>query len=72
MKFELKACPFCGADSKANIVHVANRHTCYRVVCGKCGASGKGVKIKDKTEIYTLQKSAVDAWNRRAYEQNND
>lgn len=69
MKNELKKCPFCGADSKKNIVHLARRNDSYKVVCGMCGSTGKPIKIKGKltqNELFILQEQAVNAWNKRA------
>ena len=65
---ELKNCPFCGASAKKNVVHLVRRHDTYTVVCGKCGANGARIKIKDyATEhLLELQEQAKSAWNCRA------
>ena len=65
---ELRNCPFCGTDSKANKVHLARRHNQYKVVCSKCGACGRTIPIKGKlteNELFVLQRQAIEAWNKR-------
>ena len=59
---ELKPCPFCGnTDRRVGIRRQGNKG--YRVICGKCGASGPYAAI-DENKI-TAQSIAVKAWNRR-------
>lgn len=73
MSKDLKPCPFCGGKSKikhemsndywldvpVTIIH-------FFVKCKKCGAISKKFKISEK---YIAAEKAIEAWNRRA---NND
>lgn len=53
---ELKKCPFCGGEAKTEKYLLVY----WRVRCTKC--------FTLQTEMVTSEKSAIAAWNRRAYE----
>lgn len=53
-KQELKPCPFCGSE-KIKIVSIAKNHN--TVYCRDCGSS--------VGEFHRTEKLAVEAWNRR-------
>ncbi|MCH5304791.1 MAG: Lar family restriction alleviation protein [Ruminococcus sp.] len=62
---DLKSCPFCGcSDRRRGIRRQGNNG--YRVVCGRCGASGPYVTIKKWHDTkFVAQGQAIKAWNRR-------
>lgn len=64
-KIKLKPCPFCGCDDRrVGIRKMGNKG--YRVVCGRCGASGPYVLILSVggSKMEAQDKAKVD-WNRR-------
>ncbi len=64
-KIKLKPCPFCGCDDRrVGIRKMGNKG--YRVVCGRCGASGPYVSILSVggSKMEAQDKAKVD-WNRR-------
>lgn len=65
-EIELRLCPFCG--SKA-VIHIEDG---VRVVCTKCGAMSKCLvdSYSQGRPTGGALKSVVEAWNRRAGEQN--
>ena len=60
MMFELKPCPFCGGQQKVGVYYDGID---YVVWCKNCGAQAGGRRTGEK---------AIDAWNRREGEQNNE
>ena len=65
-EIELKPCPFCG--SKA-VIHIENG---IRVICTECGATSKCLVdgYSQGRPTGGALKAVVEAWNRRAGEQN--
>lgn len=63
---EIKKCPFCGCnDRRVGIRRMGNNG--YKVICGKCGAGGPYVAIKDFLgKKMVAQEHAKEEWNRRA------
>ena len=65
---ELKPCPFCGGDGSLNI------RISSKIVfgsCWECGARGSVIQYKgDRPMDYHLQE-AIEAWNKRAINDNN-
>lgn len=60
---ELKPCPFCRCnDRRVSVRRQGSKG--YRVICGKCGASGPYVAITGNK--IAAQSVAIEAWNRRA------
>lgn len=59
---DLKPCPFCGGDAELKTwwAGLGVRRYIHRVQCSKCRCNSGDWKIKPK---------AVEAWNRRAGEQ---
>ena len=57
---KLKPCPFCGSKSAT----VEKRNSGYQVRCCYCGARGKYIVYGSIIN----KKQAIDAWNRRAGE----
>ena len=56
-------CPFCKcADSRVSVRRQGKSG--YRVVCGRCGASGPYAKIGDRPKL-EAQAEAVRRWNSR-------
>lgn len=53
---ELKPCPFCG-----DVPMLDKGHGYYRVMC-----NNRECWILPKTDIYTKEETAYDAWNERA------
>lgn len=59
---QLKLCPFCGGEAILKISQGFNKEVISAFVyCEECGVA---------TRSYQLEKTAIGAWNRRAYEQN--
>ncbi len=58
MSEKLKSCPFCG--SKADVFeNKFEGNKIYMVACEQCGIS---------TAAYEHEQSAINDWNKRAYE----
>ena len=55
MMNKLKPCPFCGGN--ANTYHNPFTVAEHYVSCNNCNA---------KTDVYFKKKQAIEAWNRRA------
>lgn len=68
MSKELKACPFCGGRAKIydNAYHVFV-NTYVQIRCTKCGVRTMEYRGQDWDDTHML---AIEAWNRRAGEQN--
>ena len=63
---ELKPCPFCGCCDRRVNIRKQGAHA-YRVVCGRCGASGPRKVVQDWHDSkFVAQGQAANAWNRRA------
>jgi Lar family restriction alleviation protein len=63
MPDKLKPCPFCRCnDRRVSVRRQGSKG--YRVICGKCGASGPYVAITGNK--IAAQSVAIEAWNRRA------
>ena len=62
---KLKPCPFCGNnDRRVGIRRMGNKG--YKIICGKCGAGGSYVAIKDWHDNKMIaQGQAIEAWNTR-------
>lgn len=62
---KLLPCPFCGNnDRRVGIRRMGNKG--YKVICGKCGASGSYVAIKDWHDNKMIaQGQAIKLWNTR-------
>lgn len=59
---QLKLCPFCAGEAILKISQGFNKEVISAFVyCEECGVA---------TRSYQLEKTAIGAWNRRAYEQN--
>ena len=61
MMTELKPCPFCGSDEVGCWAHYGkfpNGKTPHNVLCDDCGST---------TDMYPSAEEAIEAWNRRAY-----
>lgn len=54
---ELKLCPFCEGEAEIK------GRACYWIECGKCFTT---------TDMYKTVEQAIDAWNIRANEKDND
>lgn len=59
------SCPFCGCDDyRIKLRRQGNKG--YRVICGKCGASGPYSPIREWHNNKTIaQNLALSAWNTR-------
>lgn len=53
---ELKPCPFCGGGANVSKIYYIHE---YKIICNGCGASFYPF-------CATSEKSAIEAWNRRA------
>ena len=64
-EIKLLPCPFCGNnDRRVGIRRMGKKG--YKVVCGKCGASGSYVAIKDWHDNKMIaQGQAIKLWNTR-------
>lgn len=63
MNNKIKYCPFCKcADGRVSVRRQGKSG--YRVICGRCGASGPYVKIGDHPKL-EAQAEAVKKWNVR-------
>ena len=62
---ELKPCPFCGGEAEIAEGTFDGKSTSY-VKCKKCWARGEFFFLSPK---YASNQKAVEAWNRRAGEQ---
>ena len=58
-EIKLKPCPFCGGEA-TTVFYVGYIY----VSCEKCGATSEIVKISE--EYSAAEKTAAEAWNRRA------
>ncbi len=66
---KLKPCPFCGGEAKTYMKHKIIGLTLW-VQCTKCNAETLGYCPKDDLESFEeCKKLAIEAWNRRVYEQ---
>ena len=78
MNFELKPCPFCGGEAelrKSPNSRSEEGASFYDVRCKKCGVHVTGKSFNFWTVEYNAEKpqdllSAVNRWNKRAYEEN--
>ena len=57
---ELKPCPFCGGKAELSYRYLFE---CFWVVCEQCGTESAAFGTED---------GAIEAWNRRAYEKENN
>lgn len=72
-EIKLKPCPFCGADAILYLIPYGSSQPLYSIECTVCSA-----KIGRSKETYqaskgllhfTSEQEAVEAWNKRAYEE---
>lgn len=57
---KLKPCPFCGGEAILKTNHGFNKEVISSFTyCEECGVA---------TRSYALEKTAIEAWNRRAYD----
>ena len=78
MNIELKPCPFCGGEAEARMSPNSRSEegeSFYEVRCKKCGVHVTGKSFNFWTVEYNAEKpqdllSAVNRWNKRAYEAN--
>ena len=64
---ELKPCPFCGGEARKNAQTVKGFRLLY-VECKRCGATGSIIRT-DKPRVKDEDNRSIEAWNRRAGEQ---
>lgn len=77
MNIELKPCPFCGGKAEARISPNSRSEegaSFYEVRCKKCGVHVTGKSFNFWVTKYNKEKpqdllSAVERWNKRAYEE---
>ena len=77
MNIELKPCPFCGGKAEARISPNSRSEegaSFYEVRCKKCGVCITGESFNFWVVKYNREKpqdllSAVERWNKRAYEE---
>ena len=60
----LKPCPFCGGEAKIMKHLFNNQSTSYGVKCKRC--------LAETFQFFKSREKAVEAWNRRAGEEDND
>lgn len=61
---DLKPCPFCRGEAKINlIVNTFYQYARYFSSCTRCSAESK---------VFETEQEAIEAWNTRAYEEDND
>lgn len=78
MNIELKPCPFCGGEAVARVSPNSRSEegaSFYEVRCKKCGVHVTGKSFNFWVVKYNKEKpqdllSAVEEWNKRAYEEN--
>jgi len=58
---ELKNCPFCGSEAVLNSTKEFSNREYASVSCSECLV---------KTSVYSTEKGAIKAWNKRTDEQN--
>lgn len=76
MNIELKPCPFCGGEAEARVSPNSRSEegmSFYEVRCKKCGVRVTGKSFNFWIVEYNPEKpqdllSAVERWNKRAYE----
>lgn len=69
----LKPCPFCGGE--AEYTKVGNTHIGYKeatVRCTSCYVKRTQRFIRKKFDFDWIDKTMIESWNRRAYEQEID
>lgn len=73
---KLKPCPFCGSEeigiTSFTEDDFISEYSIYGEIychCRGCGARGHIIDYYESDDYYTAHKSAIEAWNNRAYEE---
>ena len=64
----LKPCPFCGGEAELSSGRFDGKNTSY-VMCKKCAAQGEFFFVSPR---YASAIRAIEAWNRRAKDEQDD
>ena len=68
--YELKPCPFCGADAEVIESEYGMYETGYAIYCTHCslklGVDGRLSEAYEWTPVFDTEAEAINAWNKRA------